>query len=224
MKTRPTPVVLLFALGVLGGCASTPSSEGADPSDREPEKGASERPVRNEETNRTEATSAGDSRERRSTEALREGRSEAVTNTERAAARRPITASSSQGGAADVSRLVEQLREAARELATLRAANARLKTERERAEKAAQNAAESEETRRAREKAAADLKVATEDLRKLKAAVDRLGEDVAVEKRLRLEAEATATQLREQLRTLARAVSELAADPRSDDERRRSRD
>jgi chromosome segregation ATPase len=113
-----------------------------------------------------------------------------------------------------VSRLVDQLREAARELATLRAANARLKVERDRAERAAQNVAESEETRRAREKTAADLKLATEEMRKLKAAVDRLGDDVAVEKRLRIEAEATAAQLREQLRTLARAVSELAAEPK----------
>jgi putative cell wall-binding protein len=135
-----------------------------------------------------------------------------------------VAASTGQGGAADVSRLVDQLREAARELATLRAANARLKVERERAEKAAQSAAESEEARRNREKAASELKVATEELRKLKSAVDRLGEDVAIEKRLRLEAEATASQLREQLRTLARAVNELAAEPRSEDERRRPRD
>jgi hypothetical protein len=123
-----------------------------------------------------------------------------------------------------VSRLVDQLREAARELATLRAANARLKVERDRAERAAQNVAESEETRRAREKTAADLKLATEEMRKLKAAVDRLGDDVAVEKRLRIEAEATAAQLREQLRTLARAVSELAAEPKPEEDRRRTRD
>jgi hypothetical protein len=123
-----------------------------------------------------------------------------------------------------VSRLVDQLREAARELATLRAANARLKVERDRAERAAQNVAESEETRRAREKTAADLKLATEEMRKLKAAVDRLGDDVAVEKRLRVEAEATAAQLREQLRTLARAVSELAAEPKPEEDRRRTRD
>ena len=123
-----------------------------------------------------------------------------------------------------MSRLVDQLREAARELATLRAANARLKVERDRAERAAQNVAESEETRRAREKTAADLKLATEEMRKLKAAVDRLGDDVAVEKRLRIEAEATAAQLREQLRTLARAVSELAAEPKPEEDRRRTRD
>ena len=123
-----------------------------------------------------------------------------------------------------MSRLVDQLREAARELATLRAANARLKVERDRAERAAQNVAESEETRRAREKTAADLKLATEEMRKLKAAVDRLGDDVAVEKRLRVEAEATAAQLREQLRTLARAVSELAAEPKPEEDRRRTRD
>jgi len=54
--------------------------------------------------------------------------------------------------------------------------------------------------------------------------VDRLGDDVAVEKRLRVEAEATAAQLREQLRTLARAVSELAAEPKPEEDRRRTRD
>lgn len=176
------------------------------------------------EAKRAEAAPARDSRERRASEPQREVRSEAVTNTERAAARRPVAASSSQGGTADVSRLVEQLREAARELATLRTANARLKVERERAEKSARNAAESEDARRARDKAAADLKVATEELSKLKATVERIGEDVAIEKRLRVEAESTAAQLREQLRTLARAVSELAAEPNPEEERRRSRD
>lgn len=224
MKTRLNPLLLLCALGIFGGCASTSSSENTEVAAREPEKAAPERPSRQMESRRPEVAPVEDSRERRPAESVREGRAEAVTNTERAAVRRTVATTSGQGAAADVSRLVEQLREAARELATLRAANARLKVERERAEKAAQNAAESEETRRAREKAAADLKLANEELRKLKAAVDRLGEDAAIEKRLRLEAEATAAQLREQLRTLARAVSELAADPKSDEDRRRSRD
>ncbi|MFM8619084.1 MAG: hypothetical protein ACKOE8_10205 [Opitutaceae bacterium] len=116
------------------------------------------------------------------------------------------------------------MREAARELATLRAANARLKVERDRAEKASQSAAESEESRRAREKTAAELKAAGEELRKLKDTVERLGESLAVERRLRLEAENTTAQLREELKTIARAVGELATSPRAEDDRRRSRD
>lgn len=151
-----------------------------------------------------------------------EARSESVTTTERAATRSAL-ATAGAGGAADISRLVEQLREAARELATLRAANARLKVERDRAEKTAQSAAESEESRRSREKTAAELKAASEELRKLKDTVERLGEYLSVERRLRLEAENTTAQLREELKTIARAVGELASQPRAEEDRRRSR-
>ena len=223
MKTNPLPLLLLCVFGLMAGCASAPSPENTEPSVREQDK-AAERPPGDTGTKRRNLPASEETGTRRSSDLTREGPSDSITNTERAAARRPVAASTGQGGTADVSRLVDQLREAARELATLRAANARLKVERERVEKAAQSAAESEESRRNREKAAAEIKVAAEELRKLKSAVDRLGEDVAIEKRLRLEAEATASQLREQLRTLARAVSELAAEPRSEDERRRPRD
>jgi len=119
---------------------------------------------------------------------------------------------------------VEQLREAGRELASLRAANARLRVEKARAEKSAQTAAESEEARRAREKTLTELKAAGEEMRKLRETVDRLGELLSEEKGLRTQAEATTAQLREELRTIARAVGELAVEPRSDEDRRRKRE
>lgn len=224
MKIRPNTLLITCVVGLLGGCASAPAPESTESGPREPDRAPAERTAAEADSKRVSVSRDEAARESRSADSSRESRSDAATNTERASARRTVITTSSQGGPADVSRLVEQLREAARELATLRAANARLKVERERAEKAAQSAAESDESRRSREKATADLKAAGEELRNLKSAVERLAEDVAVEKRLRLEAEATASQLRDQLRTLARAVSELAADPRSEEGRRRSRD
>lgn len=119
---------------------------------------------------------------------------------------------------------MEQLREAGRELASLRAANARLKVEKDRAEKSAQTAAESEGARRVREKTLAELKAAGEELRKLRDTVERLGELLSEERRFRTEAEAATAQLREELRTIARAVGELAVEPRGDEDRRRKRE
>jgi hypothetical protein len=224
MNIRPNTLLTTCVVVLLGGCASAPAPESAESGPREQERAPAERTAAEADAKRVSVSRDEAARERRPAESSRESRSDVATNTERASARRAVTATSSQGGPADVSRLVEQLREAARELATLRAANARLKVERDRAEKASKSAAESEESRRIREKATADLKIAAEELQKLKSAVEMLEENISIEKRLRLEAEANASQLRDQLRTLARAVSELAAEPRQDENRGRSRD
>jgi nucleoid-associated protein YgaU len=143
-----------------------------------------------------------------------------------------------------MAKLVDQLNEAARELATLRTANAKLRAERERprpapavetsvktdpaeerlaaslksfgAFKQEMTAliAEVERLKKASSGADAELKAAGEQMRQAKAALARVEEDLRVEKRLRQEAEANAGQLRDQLRTIAKAMSDagLSAD------------
>jgi len=224
MPSKLFPIIAAGLVLILTGCATGSSSESSESGRAESEAPAAKEPVREAES-RSSADEVAPRREtldsaRRSSST--EARSESVTSTERAATRSAL-ATAGTGGASDISRLVEQLREAARELATLRAANARLKVERDRAEKTAQSAAESEESRRSREKTAAELKAASEELRKLKDTVERLGEYLSVERRLRLEAENTTAQLREELKTIARAVGELASQPRAEEDRRRSR-
>lgn len=224
MPLKPLPLTAAGLALILTGCATGSSSElsesgraGSDtPSVREPARETESR------SSAEEAAPRSGTRDSARRSSSTEARLETMTVTERAATR-SLVATSGTGVASDTSGMVEQLREAARELATLRAANARLKAERDRAEKAAQSAVESEESRRSREKTAAELKAASEELRKLKGTVDSLGEYLAVERRLRLEAENTTAQLREELKTIARAVGELATQPRGDDDRRRSR-
>lgn len=216
-RSRAFACLIPIALGLLAGCATNSSGSAG----RGEEPAATDTPERTKEATPPEPRETA-SRQMREEEApaQRESRSAAPTRAERAAAR-SVQAASAGSGSTDISRMVEQLREAARELAALRAANARLKGERERAEQAVRNAADSDEIRRAREKAASELRAANAELAKLKENLDRLAEDAAVEKRLRQEAETTAAQLREQLRTLARAVNELAADPGGEDRRNR---
>jgi len=225
MPSKALPPVAFVFIAVLTGCTTTSSSESGESARPETEATASSESFRS-----TESKSAAEedplrqsSRERTTRTPAQEGRSETPTNTERAAARSALAVATS-GGTADISRLVEQLREAGRELASLRAANARLRVEKARAEKSAQTAAESEEARRAREKTLTELKAAGEEMRKLRETVDRLGELLSEEKGLRTQAEATTAQLREELRTIARAVGELAVEPRSDEDRRRKRE
>ncbi|MCE2862995.1 MAG: hypothetical protein RIR76_3238 [Verrucomicrobiota bacterium] len=225
MPSKALPPVAFVLIAVLTGCTTTSSSESGESARPETEATASSESFRS-----TESKSAAEedplrqsSRERTTRTPAQEGRSETPTNTERAAARSALAVATS-GGTADISRLVEQLREAGRELASLRAANARLRVEKARAEKSAQTAAESEEARRAREKTLTELKAAGEEMRKLRETVDRLGELLSEEKGLRTQAEATTAQLREELRTIARAVGELAVEPRSDEDRRRKRE
>lgn len=225
MHKGAVPSITASLVLLLAGCATSSSSDSSESGRTEPEAQATRESTRGTES-RSAAEEAAPRRETRDSakrSSAAESRSEPVTSTERAATRSTLAAAGT-GGTSDISRLVEQLREAARELATLRAANARLKVERDRAEKTAQSAAESEESRRAREKTAAELKTAGEELRKLKDTVERLGEYLAVERRLRLEAENTTAQLRDELKTIARAVGELATSPRAEDDRRRSRD
>lgn len=166
-----------------------------------------------------------------------------VTATETAAAeRRSGGRAEGSGTAGEMAKLVDQLNEAARELATLRTANAKLRAERDRPRPAAETAAkadpaeerlaaglksfaqfkqemtglltEAERLKRANAELGADLKSAAEDVKRARASLAKLEEDVRVEKRLRVEAENAAAQVREQLRTIARAMADagLSAD------------
>ncbi len=220
MSHKAFPPAAFVLIGLLTGCTTTSSPEVVEGSRSEAETAASA-----ESSRATDSRSAAERAQREETARApaRESRPDAPTNTERAAARSTLAAATS-GGTADISRLVDQLREAGRELASLRAANARLRVEKDRAEKSAQTPAESEEARRLREKTVADLKAAGEEMRKLKETVDRLGELLSDERRLRTQAEATTALLRDELRTIARAVGELAIEPRGEDERRRKRE
>lgn len=214
------------ALLFLGGCA-TPSTESTDAAP----SSSGERPA------------TADTRS--------EPAREPASATEKAVAERRTTSASGSGSSSDMAKLVEQLNEAARELATLRTANAKLRAERERPARpaAAESApaatpaaakadpvderlaaslksyaafkqemsallAEVERARKSSTERSADLKTATEQIRQAKAALTRAEEDLRVEKRLRLEAETNAGQLRDQLRTIARAMSDagLSAD------------
>lgn len=217
MTTRPLRF-LCFTGGVLllASCTTTPSTDSAE-----------------EPSSASERASKSDSRG--------EDRREPLTATETAVAeRRAASTGGREGGTSnptETAKLVDQLNEAARELATLRTTNAKLRAERERARPAP--AAESssradpaderlaaslksfsqfkqemtnlitevERLKRANAELGADLKAATEQARQAKVAFGRYEEDVRIEKRLRQESEANAAQLREQLRTIARAMA-----------------
>ena len=173
---------------------------------------------------------------------------------EAAAAREPLTATElavaerraesaakpegSGGNAGEMAKLVDQLSEAARELATLRTTNAKLRAERSRPAPApvAETPApanplderlasslksfgqfrqemanlldEIERLKKANAELSADLKTTVEQERREKSALARIEEDLRLEKRRREEAESSAGQLRDQLRTIARAMAD----------------
>ena len=201
---------------LLAGCTTAPSTDSAEES-----ASAGERP------------SKSDSRG--------EVRREPLSATETVVAERRASSSSGREGGgnspAETSKLVDQLNEAARELATLRTTNAKLRAERERAPAVsrAESSAkadpveerlaaslksyaqfkqemtnlitEVERLKRANAEMSAELKTVPDQTKQSRAALARAEEDARIEKRLRQEAEATADQLREQLRTIARAMA-----------------
>jgi chromosome segregation ATPase len=138
-------------------------------------------------------------------------------------------------GSGDVAKLTEQLTAAAKELASLRAANAKLRAERGQSVAVSQSSAKADpvdekiagslksyaafkqevaaifaETERVRQEntaLASNLKLAVEQAEKARAAMARLEQDLRAERRSNDELEKTVTQLRDQLRAVARAVS-----------------
>ena len=212
MSTRFfAPCLLAAAALAVGGCATTPSGESPE-------------------------TAAAASESKATSESRRDAPRETATATETAAAERRV--STGTGSSADMAKLVDQLNEAARELATLRTANAKLRADKDRPRPASTTEAvakadpaderlaaslksfaafkqemaallaELERAKKSGSGADAELKAAAEQTRQTKAALARIEEDLRVEKRLRLEAEANAGQLREQLRTIARAMAD----------------
>jgi nucleoid-associated protein YgaU len=210
------PLAVTGAVLLLAGCAtsSTDSAEAPTP--------ASARPA--------------------AAEARSEAPRETVTATEAAVQRRAASSAGREGGGntpADMAKLVEQLNDAARELATLRTANAKLRAEQERprpspapepaakADPADERLAASlksfaqfkqemtnllsevERLKKANAGSSAEVKTAAEQARQARAALTRVEEDLRAEKKLRQEAEASAGQLREQLRTIARAMTDV---------------
>lgn len=117
---------------------------------------------------------------------------------------------------AELKGLAEQARQAktsSSELERLKRANAdmaaELKTLGEQARQSKTSSSELERLKKTNAEMAAELKSLTDQSRQAKSAQARLEEDLRVEKRLRLEAEGNAGQLRDQLRTIARAMSEV---------------
>jgi chromosome segregation ATPase len=136
---------------------------------------------------------------------------------------------------AETAKLVQQLGDASKELATLRAANAKFRAERAQPAKAAPAAAaidpadeklsaslksyaafkqevgnifsEVERVRQENAGLSSQLKTAVEQSDRARAATARLEADLRAEQKSRAEAEKTVMQLRDQLRAVARAVS-----------------
>ena len=131
--------------------------------------------------------------------------------------------------------MIQQLGDASKELATLRAANAKFRAERAQPAKAAPAAAaidpadeklsaslksyaafkqevgnifsEVERVRQENAGLSSQLKTAVEQSDRARAATARLEADLRAEQKSRVEAEKTVMQLRDQLRAVARAVS-----------------
>jgi hypothetical protein len=213
---------LLFALLILAGLAGCASA----PSDTSVTAPSSEGPA---DSSRTDAATAAPSR----SESGRDGEQAP------ALADKPATPPDSGGSRAtpaggDSTKLLAQLSDATRELATLRAANAKLKAETPRPAAAApvtkadaaderlteslksytqfkqemaNQLADIDRVRKDNAALNAQLKDALEQAQRAKAAAGEMENQLRAEKKSRLEADQLAAQLRDQLRTIARAVA-----------------
>lgn len=240
------PLVPVVGVLALGGCASVPTENSASsPSSTEAAISSAEESSASRSTTDTgkaergveksAVATAGADTPRSTWRADRETRTAPATN---AASASNLTASSSDTRAShtgETAKLVQQLGDASKELATLRAANAKLRAERAQPAKAVPAAVPSDaadeklsaslksyaafkqevgnifsEVERVRQENAglsSNLKTAVEQADRARAAMVRLEEDLRSEQKSRAEAEKSVTQLREQLRAVARAVS-----------------
>ncbi len=237
------PVVGVLALG---GCASvsTENSESSPSSAAAAISSGEEASASRSETATGKADSlaekpavaaAGADTPRSTFRAEREARAASATN---AASSTNLAASTSDPRAsttAETAKLVQQLGDASKELATLRAANAKFRAERVQPAKAVSAVAtidpadeklsaslksyaafkqevgnifsEVERVRQENVGLSSQLKTAVEQADRARAAMARLEADLRAEQKSRAEAEKTVVQLRDQLRAVARAVS-----------------
>ncbi len=237
MTSRALPLAGVAAfVFALGGCASTSteSTDGTTSSSSPSSSAATQETASSSRTAAEPKRSEGASTSTAATKAEADSprsswRAERDTQREARAA--------SSGGGADSAKLVEQLNEASRELASLRAANAKL-----RAEKAAPPApaastsvakndalddklaqsmksygqfrqemttllADLERLRKENAGLSSNLKSAVEQADQARAAMARLETELRAEKRSHADAERVTAQLRDQLRAIAKALA-----------------
>ena len=256
-RVLPLAVVTAFALAVTG-CASSSnvestetspvptlssSSSSSSSSEKSSEKSASSTSRSSEEPRRSESSEAVASKSSSSSEGPR-----STWRGDRDSQR--DARSSSVGASGDSAKLVEQLNDASRELATLRAQNAKLRAERDRPAPASSTSsssstasaasaatatakadpadeklaaslksyaqfkqemvtifAEVERMRKENAGMSANLKAAVEQVDHARATIAKLETDLRTERKSRADAEYAASQLRDQLRTIARALN-----------------
>ena len=248
------PLLPLVGVLALGGCASvsTENSELSSSSSGAAIASGEEAPASRSATatgkvdslaEKPAIAAAGADTPRSTFRAEREARAATATNATSATATSAVRATNQAASSSDprasttgeTAKLIQQLGDASKELATLRAANAKFRAERAQPAKAAPAAAlidpadeklsaslksyaafkqevgnifsEVERVRQENTGLSSQLKTAVEQSDRARAATARLEADLRAEQKSRAEAEKTVMQLRDQLRAVARAVS-----------------
>lgn len=248
------PLLPLVGVLALGGCASvsTENSELSSSSSGAAIASGEEAPASRSATatgkvdslaEKPAIAATGADTPRSTFRAEREARAATATNATSATATNAVRATNQAASSSDprasttgeTAKLIQQLGDASKELATLRAANAKFRAERAQPAKAAPAAAaidpadeklsaslksyaafkqevgnifsEVERVRQENAGLSSQLKTAVEQSDRARAATARLEADLRAEQKSRAEAEKTVMQLRDQLRAVARAVS-----------------
>ena len=248
------PLLPLVGVLALGGCASvsTENSELSSSSSGAAIASGEEAPASRSATatgkvdslaEKPAVAAEGADTPRSTFRAEREARAATATNATSATATNAVRATNQAASSSDprasttgeTAKLIQQLGDASKELATLRAANAKFRAERAQPAKAAPAAAaidpadeklsaslksyaafkqevgnifsEVERVRQENAGLSSQLKTAVEQSDRARAATARLEADLRAEQKSRAEAEKTVMQLRDQLRAVARAVS-----------------
>ncbi len=248
------PLLPLVGVLALGGCASvsTENSELSSSSSGAAIASGEEAPASRSATatgkvdslaEKPAVAAEGADTPRSTFRAEREARAATATNAASATATNAVRASNQAASSSDprasttgeTAKLIQQLGDASKELATLRAANAKFRAERAQPAKAAPAAAaidpadeklsaslksyaafkqevgnifsEVERVRQENAGLSSQLKTAVEQADRARAATARLEADLRAEQKSRVEAEKSVAQLRDQLRAVARAVS-----------------
>ena len=248
------PLLPLVGVLALGGCASvsTENSESSSGSSGAAISSGAEVSASRSATatgkvdslaEKPAIAAAGADTPRSTFRAEREARAATATNATSATATSAVRATNQAASSSDprasttgeTAKLIQQLGDASKELATLRAANAKFRAERAQPAKAAPAAAaidpadeklsaslksyaafkqevgnifsEVERVRQENTGLSSQLKTAVEQSDRARAATARLEADLRAEQKSRAEAEKTVMQLRDQLRAVARAVS-----------------
>jgi hypothetical protein len=228
------PAFAAASVFVFAGCASAPLEQSAS-SDAVAERSEGSTAVENSEPGaKREVVAAATSRATIREELPIERRPASVTAERETESARPSESRRSAAGGADSARLAAQLDEATRELATLRAAQARAGTERARPaatrEVVKPEAAdeklsaslksyaqfkhemavfftEMERVKKENAELGAALKSAEIELKDVRASVVKIEGELRAEKRSRTAADESVAQLRDQLRAIGRALA-----------------